>query len=44
MVTRDQIDEIVTSYYEEQGWDPETGVPTEPTLAELGVEAELVTA
>ena len=41
-VTQDQIDEIVTAYYEEQGWDAETGVPTEATLAELGIEGELV--
>ena len=43
-VTQDQIDEIVTAYYLEQGWDSESGVPTEATLAELGIEAELVTA
>jgi aldehyde:ferredoxin oxidoreductase len=43
-ITQDQIDEIVTSYYLEQGWDSESGVPTEATLAELGIEAELVTA
>ena len=41
-VTQDQIDEIVTAYYLEQGWDSETGVPTEATLAELGIEGELV--
>jgi len=41
-VTQDQIDEIVTGYYLEQGWDSDTGVPTEATLAELGIEGELV--
>ena len=40
-VTQEQIDEIVTAYYIEQGWDEETGVPTEATLAELGIEPEL---
>ena len=43
-VTQEQIDEVVTSYYKEQGWDEETGVPTEATLAELGIEPELTTA
>jgi aldehyde:ferredoxin oxidoreductase len=32
---------VVTSYYVEQGWDEETGVPTAATLAELGIEPEL---
>jgi aldehyde:ferredoxin oxidoreductase len=41
-VTRDQIDEIVTAYYLEPGWDSDTGAPTEATLAELGIEGELV--
>lgn len=41
-ITQAQIDEIVTGYYREQGWDEETGVPTEATLAELGIEGALV--
>lgn len=43
-VTQEQIDEVVTSYYQEQGWDEETGVPTAATLAQLGIEPELTTA
>ena len=43
-VTQEQIDEVVTFYYKEQGWDEETGVPTEATLAQLGIEPELTTA
>lgn len=42
-VSEDVIDEIVTSYYLEQGWDADSGIPTEATLAELGIEAELIT-
>ena len=30
-----QLDKIVTDYYIEQGWDAETGVPTEATIREL---------
>ena len=34
-LTQEEIDEIVTAYYIEQGWDPETGRPTEATAREL---------
>jgi len=34
-LTAEQLDQIVTEYYVEQGWDPETGVPTEETIREL---------
>ena len=40
--TQEQIDEIVTDYYIEQGWDEQTGVPTAATLEELGIEREVV--
>ena len=43
-VTQEQIDATVTAYYIEQGWDEDTGVPTEATLAALGIESELTTA
>ena len=43
-LTQEQIDEIVTAYYIEQGWDEQTGVPTAATLEELGIEAEVVPA
>jgi len=41
-ITQVQIDEIVTAYYEEQGWDAATGVPTQSTLDQLGIEGELI--
>ena len=31
------IERIVTEYYVEQGWDPQSGVPTAETLARLGL-------
>ncbi len=34
-LTSEQLDTIVTDYYIEQGWDAETGVPTEATIREL---------
>jgi hypothetical protein len=38
-ITPDQIDEIVTAYYKEQGWNAQTGVPT---LDERGIAVELI--
>jgi aldehyde:ferredoxin oxidoreductase len=32
---REAIDEALNRYYEIRGWDPETGIPTEKTLARL---------
>jgi aldehyde:ferredoxin oxidoreductase len=34
-LTGEQLDKIVTEYYIEQGWDPQTGVPTDATIREL---------
>src|SRR5215475_1332542 len=35
---------IVTEYYVEQGWDPETGVPTAGTIRELEIEEDAARA
>ena len=34
----EEIDQIVTDYYVEHGWDPQTGAPTSETLRALGLE------
>ncbi|TAJ19613.1 MAG: hypothetical protein EPO65_06275, partial [Dehalococcoidia bacterium] len=34
--------QVVTDYYIEQGWDPQTGAPTAETLRALGIEADAV--
>jgi len=34
---REAVRETLAEYYRARGWDPETGVPTEATLAELGL-------
>jgi aldehyde:ferredoxin oxidoreductase len=36
-VDRVTLEGMVEEYYDEQGWDPKTGVPTEAKLAELGL-------
>ena len=36
-VTREALERMVGDYYDEQGWDPETGVPTRHRLEELGL-------
>ncbi len=36
-VTREALEEMVGDYYDEQGWDPETGIPTRRRLEELGL-------
>jgi len=43
-LTAEQQAKIVTDYYVEQGWDPETGVPTAATIAALGLEADAAAA
>lgn len=32
-----ELEQMVGEYYDEQGWDPETGVPTQRRLEELGL-------
>ena len=39
-LTEEELSRIVTDYYVEQGWDPETGRPTSETIAALGLEAD----
>jgi len=36
-VNREALEQMVGDYYDEQGWDPETGVPTRRRLEELGL-------
>ena len=36
-VTADDISALIDSYYEERGWDVQTGVPTRQVLEELGL-------
>ncbi len=36
----DALRKIVTDYYKEYGWDAETGVPTQETIARLALEAD----
>ena len=38
----EDLEKLVTAYYIEQGWDPETGRPTPETIATLGIEADAV--
>ena len=32
------VDEVVTGYYRDQGWDERTGVPTPATLQAYGLD------
>ncbi len=41
-LTGAELEKIVTDYYIEQGWDPETGKPTRETVRALGLEADAV--
>jgi aldehyde:ferredoxin oxidoreductase len=43
-LTEEQQAKIVTDYYIEQGWDPDTGVPTAETIRDLEIEADAVRA
>ncbi len=38
VVTREDVDKILDDYYDEHGWDIETGIPTKAKLVELGLE------
>ncbi|MDD4877321.1 MAG: aldehyde ferredoxin oxidoreductase C-terminal domain-containing protein, partial [Dehalococcoidales bacterium] len=37
-ITPDVLKEIYADYYDEHGWDAQTGVPTKEKLVELGIE------
>ena len=41
-LTDEAMGEVVTAYYLEQGWDPETGRPTAETVRTLGLEVDAV--
>jgi aldehyde:ferredoxin oxidoreductase len=41
-LTDEELEKIVTDYYVEQGWHPETGAPTRETVRALGIEADAV--
>lgn len=41
-LTDEELGQIVTDYYIEQGWDPESGRPTAATVAALGIERDAV--
>ena len=41
-VTDEVVNQIVTDYYIEQGWDPQTGRPTAETVRALGLTADAV--
>ena len=43
-LTRAQQEKIVTDYYVEQGWDPQTGVPTADTIRALALEEDAAAA
>ncbi|MFX1273258.1 MAG: aldehyde ferredoxin oxidoreductase C-terminal domain-containing protein [Promethearchaeota archaeon] len=35
-----ELDQMLDEYYEQRGWDLETGLPTMETLKRLGLEKE----
>ena len=41
-LTDEILDKVVTDYYIEQGWDPETGKPLPETIKALQIEADAV--
>lgn len=40
----DDMDQLVTEYYIEQGWDPATGIPRADTIRSLMIEADAAAA
>lgn len=36
-ISKTDLEEILNHYYDEQGWDPKTGIPTKEKLIELGL-------
>jgi len=36
-ITREELEKMLTEYYTQRGWHPETGVPTRAKLEELGL-------
>ena len=41
VVDRDSFDKMPDEYYEVVGWDKNTGIPRDETLAELGIEKDV---
>ena len=37
-LTKDDLERMLDDYYDEHGWDKETGIPTPEKLAELGLQ------
>ena len=37
-LSREDCERLLDDYYDERGWDPSTGIPTEETLMESGLE------
>lgn len=37
-LTKEGCEKLLDDYYDERGWDIKTGIPTEKTLSELGLE------
>ena len=38
-ISKDDSEQMLSDYYDEHGWDAETGIPTEEKLVELGLES-----
>jgi len=40
-LSREDVERLVEDYYDERGWDRETGIPTPEKLKELGLEVRI---
>jgi aldehyde:ferredoxin oxidoreductase len=38
VLTREEIDGLISDYYDERGWDRQSGIPKPETLADLGLK------
>ena len=38
VLTQERVDDVVTTYYRQQGWDEQSGVPTAETIKRLGLD------
>jgi aldehyde:ferredoxin oxidoreductase len=43
VITRDDVEKVLDDYYDERGWDVQSGTPTPERLKELGLEKYLQT-
>ena len=39
-LSREDVEKLLDSYYEEKGWDVKKGIPTKGKLAELDLETD----